>query len=318
MTGFVLRRTVQGIAALLAVSLAMFLLLFVGPNPLEQLKSNPEFSPADIARLTHQYGWDKPWIEQYTDWLGNVAHGDWGDSLIQRRSARDMIMERLPLTLLLTGSALLLSGAVAIPLGVLLAARRRSKLDRRVALGSFALMAMPGFLLALGLQMFALRLNHGIGFAPFTVAGTPANWSPWELVHHLALPVISLSIVHIAGWSRYQRSEMLGVLGQEYVRVAQAKGLGERHVLMRHALPNTAMPLITIICMDVATLFGGAVGVETVYGLPGMGRLLLTSVTQRDIVVALDVVVIGAALMVLANTVADVLYGVFDPRARVT
>lgn len=318
MIPFVARRLLQGAGALVVVSIAMFLLLFVGPNPLEQLRSNPEFSEEDIARITHEYGWDRPWHEQYVEWAGGMLSGDWGESLLQQRPAKELIVERLPLTLVLTASSMLLSAAIAIPLGILLAARRNSRLDHGVAIGSFALMAMPGFLLALGLQIAAIKLYHSTGILWAYAAGAPENGSPVEWIRRLALPVLALTAVQVAGWTRYQRSEMLGALASEYVKAARAKGLSERYVVVRHALPNTALPIITIVAMDVATLFGGAVGVETIFGLPGMGSLLLDAVSQRDVVVALDVVVIGAVLMVVANLVADLLYGVFDPRARVT
>lgn len=317
MIPFVVRRMLQGVAALFVVSVAMFLLLFVGPNPLEQLRSNPEYSEADIARITEQYGWDRPWHVQYVEWAGGMLSGDWGDSLLQQRPAKELIGERLPLTLVLTSASLLLSAMIALPLGILLAARRNTRLDHGVAILSFALMAMPGFLLALGLQIAAIKLYHSTGILAAFAAGAPESASVIEWIRRLALPVIALTTVQVAGWTRYQRSETLGVLASEYVKVARAKGLSERTVMVRHALPNTALPIITIVAMDVATLFGGAVGVETIFGLPGMGSLMLDAVMQRDVVVALDIVVILATLMVVANLVADLLYGVFDPRARV-
>jgi peptide/nickel transport system permease protein len=315
MGGWILGRIGNGASAIVVASVLVFVLLWVGPNPLEQLKRNPEFSPADIERITEQYGLDQPWHQQYASWVRGLARGDWGDSMVTKRPAKEMIMERLPLTLLVTGLAQLLSLAIATPLGIMLAVRRNSGFDHSVAVATFALMATPGFLLALLLQFGALKAYHATGHLVLPTAG-PGGEGFLDAVRHLALPVVSLTVMQIAGWSRFLRSEMLTVLASEYVRVARAKGLSSRTIQLRHALPNTALPVITIVAMDVATLFGGAVGTEVIFGLPGMGSLLLTSVNQRDVLVALDIVVIGALLLVVANTVAELLYGVVDPRTR--
>ena len=311
-----LGRGVRATITMVIVSFIMFMLLFVGPNPLEMLKERPDYRPADIERLVKQYGWDKPWHEQYLSWAGNFVTGDWGTSIRSKQPARDLIMDRLPLTLLLTGSAQLLSLVIAIPLGMYLAQRRGSKVDNAAAVVSFGLMAAPGFFLALLLQVIALKLYHVTGIRVVSTAGAPVEGGVLDYVQHLALPVLALSLVQIAGWSRYQRGELLGVLDQDYIRSAAAKGLSPSTVVRRHALKNTLLPVVTIVALDVALLFAGAVFVETVFALPGMGGLLLESVLNRDVVVALDIVTIGCALMVLANTAADLLYGVVDPRAR--
>ena len=300
---------------MLVVSFIMFLLLFVGPNPLEQLRENPDFSPADIERVSEEYGFNDPWHVQYGTWLGGFVTGDWGESIKTKRPARGMILERLPLTLLLTGSAMVLSLMVAMPLGIFLAVRKDTPADYAAAVVSFALLATPGFFLALLLQVGALQMYHKTGSLPVYAAGVPTG-NLFEQLRYMMLPVLSLCIVSTAAWSRFQRSQMLGQLQMQYVISARAKGLPARVVHARHAFPNTLLPMITLMAIDAAVLFGGAVVTETIFGLPGIGSLLLQSVQTRDVVVALDVVVIGACIMVVANTLANIACGMLDPRVR--
>ena len=182
------------------------------------------------------------------------------------------------------------------------------------------MMAAPSFFIALLFQLFALKLGdwNGGDLILYT-GGAPRSWGDiGDVVARLFLPVLALSILQIAGWSRYQRSQLLTVLESDYIRSAMAKGLSFRTVLTRHAMRNSMLPIITIVAIDLAVLFGGAVITESVFALPGMGTLLLDSVFQRDVVLALDIVMIAAFLMVFFNAVADVAYGLFDPRVRVS
>lgn len=310
-----LRVIALAIAALFVVSLAMFLLLFIGPNPAAQLANNPDYSPADIARLVHENGWDQPWPQQYVHWITGFLSGDWGTSVTTHRSVRAMIMERLPLTLMLTGSAELLSLLLAIPLGIALAHRRDSALDRGAAIISFAVLAAPSFLIALFLQAAALKLDHATGAVVLPTAGAPTG-GLFSHVHRLILPVLSLAIVQSLAWSRFQRNEMIRALSSNYILAARAKGLPERWLHFRQALPNTLIPVLTIVAMDVAALIGGAIGTETIFGLPGIGGLLISSVNTHDVAVALDIVVVAAAAMVVANALMDLLHGRLDRRVR--
>ncbi|MCW2949024.1 MAG: binding-protein-dependent transport system inner rane component [Thermoleophilia bacterium] len=315
MMSWLLTISLRAAITMLVVSFIMFLLLFIGPNPLEQLRENPDYSPADIERISHEYGWDKPWPVQYGTWLQGFVTGDWGVSMQTKRPARQMIVERIPLTLLLTMSAMVFSLMVAMPLGMYLAVRSGSRTDFAVSIASFGLMATPGFFLALLLQVGALKWYHTTGHMPLYAAGVPIG-GVVERSRYLALPVLSLCVVQIAGWSRFQRSQMLGQLHSQYLQAARAKGLPARLLYVRHALPNTLVPTVTLVAIDIAVLFGGAVVTETIFGLPGMGSMLLQAVQTRDVVVALDIVVIGAFLMVVANTAANLACGIFDPRLR--
>ncbi|MCW2924465.1 MAG: binding-protein-dependent transport system inner rane component [Thermoleophilia bacterium] len=335
MIGLVVRRFLEAIPALLVVSIIMFGLLALGPNPLELLKQNPNITSKDVARLTKLNGWDKPVAQQYVHWGSKFIKGDMGVSTVDQRPAWDKIKERLPLTLMLTGMSMVLSLMIALPIGAYVAVHKYSRADYVATLSTFAMMASPSFFIGLLLQLFALKLqdwNGGslwffTGGAPMCVGGgggggmihTMASCAatPIEVFRRLALPVFALSILQIAGWSRYMRSELLGVLNQDYIRSAMAKGLNGRLVFMRHAVRNALLPLVTIVALDVATLFGGATITERVFGLPGMGNLLLDALGNKDIAVVLAIVMIGAALVLFMNTVADVLYGVLDPRVRV-
>jgi peptide/nickel transport system permease protein len=318
MIGLIIRRLLSAIPTLFAVSLFMFLLLFMGPNPLEQLKQNPAFTAKDVTRLSHKLGFDKPWYQQYGHWATGFVHGDMGLSITTQRPAREMIAERIPLTLTLTGMAMILSLLVAIPVGAYIAVKKYSTADYIATFMTFGMMATPVFFLGLLLQLVALKLQDLAGGSiVLNTAGPPTNWlNPIDVFQHMSLPVIALSMLQIAGWSRYQRSELLAVLESDYVKCAIAKGLPARRVFIFHAMRNTMLPIVTIVAIDLALLFSGAVVTESVFGLPGMGSLLLSSVLQHDIVVVLDIVVIGASLIVLMTTIADILYGVVDPRVR--
>ena len=326
MMSLIIRRIITAFPTLAVVSFIMFMLLFMGPNPLEQLKQNPNYRPEDITRLTKLYGWDKPWYEQYGKWASKFVRGDLGESITTHRPAGEMIKERLPLTMMLTGMSMMVSLLIAIPISAYVAVKKYSKADYAATLSTFAMMATPSFFLALLLQLFALKIQDMTGGTLiFFTAGAPSCASsgmfsclgtPVEVFQRMALPVTALSMLQIAGWSRYQRSELLNVLDSDYIKCAMSKGLPGRHVFMRHAMRNTLLPIITIVALDVAGLFGGAVITESVFGLPGMGNLLLDSTLNRDVVVVLAIVMIGTFLVLLFNTIADILYPILDPRVR--
>lgn len=332
MTGLVIRRFLEAIPALIVVSIIMFGLLAMGPNPLELLKQNPNITSADVERLTKLNGWDKPVTQQYFHWAGKFVTGDMGMSTVDQRPAWDKIAERLPLTLMVTGMSMIVSLMIALPIGAYVAVHKYSRADYIATLSTFAMMASPSFFVGLLLQLFALKLQDMTGGslifytggAPSCVGGGSFFGSvfgclatPIEVFQRLALPVFALSILQIAGWSRYMRSELLGVLNQDYIRSAMAKGIPGKVVFFRHAIRNALLPLVTIVALDVAALFGGATITERVFGLPGMGNLLFDSIMQKDIAVVLAIVMIGATLVLVMNTIADILYGMLDPRVRV-
>ena len=333
MIGLIIKRTLAAIPVLLVVSIIMFVLMKAAPNPLELMKQQPGFTSQDVTRISKLNGWDQPVVSQYLHWIKGFVTGDMGTSWIDQRPAWAKISERLPLTLMITGASMMISLLIALPIGAYVAVHKYSKADYVATLTTFGMMASPSFFVALLLQLSALKLqdmNGGslvffTGGAPGCVSGGgflhvagACMQTPVEVFRRLALPIFALSILQIAGWSRFLRSELLGVLNQDYIRSATAKGISGKVVFMRHAMRNALLPLVTIVALDVATLFGGAVITESVFGLPGMGSLLLESVNNTDIAVVLAIVMIGATLVLVMTTVADILYGVLDPRIRVS
>jgi peptide/nickel transport system permease protein len=330
MLSLALRRFLEAIPALIVISVIMFVLMQLAPDPLVGLRQNPNVTAKDVARLAHVNGWDLPVVKQYFRWAGHFLRGDLGTSWMSQRRTSALIMDRLPLTLMLTGMSLVVSLVIALPIGAYVAVHKYSKADYAATLTTFAMMAAPSFFVGLLLQLTAIKLQDMFGGTLiFFTAGPPKCSSfgftaifhcmatPLEAFQRFALPVTALSVIQVAGWSRYMRSELLGVLNQDYIRSAMAKGLDGKVIFFRHALRNALLPLVTIIALDVAGLFGGAVITEQVFGLPGMGNLLLSSLSNGDLAVVLAIVMIGAALTLFMNLVADILYGVLDPRVRV-
>lgn len=330
MMRLLVQRFLAAIPALLAVSVIIFGLMHAGVDPLAMLKENPNITAEDVKRLTRLNGWDKPVTEQYVRWAGKFLTGDLGTSTVDQRPAGEKIGERLPVTLMLTGSALVLSLIIALPIGAYVAVRKYSRADYLATLLTFTMMATPSFFIGMLLQLAAIKLQDAAGGTlVFYTAGAPSCTAdglltpftcltaPVEMFQRFALPVTALALLHVAAWSRYLRSELLTVLSQDYVRSAMAKGLTGKRVFLRHVARNALIPLVTIVALDVAQMFSGAVITEQVFGLAGMGNLLLDSVRMGDMAVVLAIVMIGASLVLVMNALADVLQGYLDPRARV-
>ncbi len=318
MSALLIRRLGALPVILLVTSILVFLVLSMGPSPLAVLMETANLSPEELDRIAKQYGWDKPAWQQYLHWLTDVLRGDLGMSIRTFRPAAEMIGERLPLTLTIASLSLLLSVGIGLPLGAYCAARANSRVDYGTTFLTLALMAMPGFFMALVLQLIAVGLRDATGGVVFFTSGTPEEGaSTFEWVQRLTLPVMCLALTHIAEWTRYQRGELLGVLGEQYIVCARAKGLPAKVVFMRHAMRNAMLPIITLIAIDMGKLVAGAVVVESVFGLPGIGTLLLDSVNGNDTVVVLNILMLVGLMMVLCNALADVVYGALDPRVRV-
>jgi len=264
----------------------------------------PEAPPEVIAAFRKAWGLDDPIWMQYLDYFGAIARGELGRSMRDGRSAIALVAERLPATLVLTIPALLLKLGIGIPAGILAALHRGSVIDRAVMAAAVAGFTVPSFVLGLVLVLiFAVQL----GWLP---SGGQDSW------RHAILPIITLGIGGAAVLARFTRSAMLEVLGQPYVRTASAKGVAWRAVVIRHALPNAAIPTVTIIGFMVGTLIAGAVVVESVFSWPGVGRLLVVAVANRDLAVVQCVLLLVAATMVASNLAVDFLYGFLDPRLR--
>ncbi|MCB0878177.1 MAG: ABC transporter permease [Thermoleophilia bacterium] len=318
MTELLVRRLAALPVIMLVTSLLVFGILSLGPSPMALMLEVANLSPEAVARIAKEHGWDQPLIVQYWHWLSGVLHGDLGMSIRTFQPAGEMIMERLPLTLTIASISLALSVGIGLPLGAYCAVRANSRIDYATTFLTLSLLAMPAFFMALVLQLLAVTLRDWTGGVVFYTSGTPdigASWFEWA--QRLALPILTLTLTHIAMWVRYQRGELLGVLGEQYVLCARAKGLPGKLVFLRHSMRNALLPIITLVAIDLGKLVAGSVVVESVFGLPGVGTLLLDSVNGNDRVVVLDILMMVGLMMVVCNALADLLYGALDPRVRV-
>ena len=315
MTNFIVRRLLLAIPTLIGVTIITFLLLHLAPGGPALTLAGEKATPADIARVTHELGLDKSWPEQYAIWLGALLHGDLGFSYIRQQPVIALIEQRLSPTLLLMCCATLVSMVCAVPLGVYQAYRRNSAFDRTVSVAVFLAWSMPTFWFGtILIAIFAVSLHWLPVGGLQTIDTTAFDWP--SRIAHLVLPAATLAIVSMAGWSRYIRGSMVEQLREDYTRTAIAKGLPHRRVLFRHTLRNALIPFITLLGGTIPALFGGAVITERIFAYPGMGQLFWQSAIDRDYSTLLGMIVITAALVVIGNLLADVLYGVVDPRVR--
>lgn len=318
MTELIVRRVLRGVVVLVLVTFVMFLMLRVGPDPLAMLSRNPEYSPEDVQRIARERGWDLPWWRQYLAWGADLLRGDWGESVYLRRPALDLILERAPITLALVIAAQVVALPLALLASVWLGARAGSRADSWATVMSSAVMATPPFFIVLTLQLLALVAVHALGYPIVSTGGSPVDGSIGEYVKRLTLPVFALAVMLVATWSRYGRTEMREALASDHVTMARAKGLPRRSIEQRHALRSALPPIMTLVAIDAAALFTEAVFVEEVFGLQGLGALLIESVSMRDFVVTLDMLVIAGSIMVVANTLADVVTMRLDARVGAT
>lgn len=322
MLPYLTKRILMLIPLMLGITLITFTVVHLAPGePVEmQMAMNPKVGKDARERLRKFYGLDRPLHVQYVDWVGKLVRLDLGRSFSSdSRPVVDKIKERLPVTLSLNIIALILEFGLAIPIGILAATHRDSWLDKGVTVFVFVGFAVPTFWLALLLMyLFGVKLNwlpisglHTLGSDGY---GTLHYL--WDMAKHLILPISVASFGSLAGMSRYMRTSMLNVVGQDYITTARAKGLSERVVIYKHALRNALMPLITQAGLAIPGLIGGSVIFETIFALPGMGQLFYQSVMSRDYPVVMGIVIIGALLTLIGNLVADVCYSLADPRIR--
>ncbi len=299
MRKFVLNRLLQIIPLLLGISLLSFLVTRLAPGDPTALFIDPNIDPLELARVRANWGLDQPIFIQYLVWLKNALLLDFGRSYTTGLPVITEIGERLPMTLLLMISSFILTLLITIPVGVISAVKKNSWFDNLFTFISFAGMAIPTFWLGLMLMLvFSVKLH----------------WLP--AVGNLALPLITMTIGSLAGLTRYQRGAMLEVLNQEYIRVARAKGLPERVVIFKHALRNALLPTITILGLSLPDLFGGAFVIETIFAWPGMGRLGVQAIFQRNYPTIMGIVMLSAILIIVGNLLADIAYAIVDPRIR--
>ncbi|NOY13159.1 MAG: ABC transporter permease [Deltaproteobacteria bacterium] len=322
MLQYLVKRLLLLIPLLLGITLISFVVIHLAPGePTDmQTQMNPQAGTELQDRLRVQYGLDKPLYVQYGKWLSRLLQLDFGESFASdRRPVFDKVVERLPVTILLNTLSILLILAVSIPLGIISAVRRNSAFDRAATVLVFAGFAMPSFWLALlMMDWFGVRLGilpvsglKSIGYEYLSWGGQLL-----DRFKHLLLPVFVAAIGGLAGFSRYMRSNMLDVVRQDYILTARAKGLSERTVIYKHALRNALLPVITVLGLSVPGLIGGSVIFETIFAIPGMGKLFYDGVMMRDYPLIMGILVMGAILTLLGNLLADVSYALADPRIR--
>lgn len=314
MTGFLVRRLGQAGLLLLIVSMVGFAILHLAPGgPMAQFASGSDMSQEDLDRIARQLGLDRPIPVQYVEWLWRMLGGDWGRSFRDGQPVLLVIGSHLGATMQLMATATLLAILLGCWIGTLGAIRRHSVFDTLATVGAMVALSIPTFWFGLvAIYLFSVWL----GWLPSGNRQTVGDGSPLDLLRHLILPAMVLALVETAIWSRFMRSSMLDVINQDYIRTARAKGLGEAGILLRHAFRNAALPMITVLGLQLPTLLGGALVTETVFTWPGMGRLFLDSISYRDYPVVMGILMFSATLVLLGSLLADLLYAVVDPRIR--
>ncbi|MGB0570457.1 MAG: ABC transporter permease [Alphaproteobacteria bacterium] len=308
-----LTRRLLGMAIVLAMmSFIVFMLIGLMPgDPIDiMIASNPDLTPADGARLKRLHGLDLPLWERYANWLGGVFTGDLGFSRTYNRPVMEILLPRLGNTVILLGLSSIVAILIAIPLGVIAATRPQSRLDGAINLFCFAGISVPPFWLAL---LFIMIFAVTLGWLPAGGMGA-ADAGFFAGLKFLLLPVATLTIASLAGYTRFARAAMIEVLRQDYIRTARAKGLGPRRTLFGHGLRNAMLPLTTIIALDFGTLFSGALITETMFGYLGMGKLIYDSILGNDFNLALVGLLLATLVILIGNFLADIAYAALDPR----
>src|SRR6516165_10158244 len=312
MLGYVLRRIVGTIPVMAVVALFVFSLLYIAPGDPAAIIAGDQATPADVARIRESLGLDRPFLVRFGEWLWQILQGDLGTSIFTNLPVLTMIAQRVEPTLSLMAVTLCLAITVAVPLGVLAAWKAGTWIDRAVMAFAVFGFSVPVFVIAYLLSfVFALELEW------LPVQGyTSLAEGIWPWFENLILPAIALGCVYIALIARITRAAMLEVLAQDYIRTARAKGLGQRGILFVHALKNAAVPIVTVIGIGVALLIGGAVVTETVFAIPGLGRLTVDAILRRDYPLIQGLVLLFSFAYVLVNLIIDLLYTLLDPRIR--
>ena len=323
MASYLFKRLLLMIPVLLGITLISFTVMKIAPgDPISLVTDmNPNMNEEAIKRIRAHYGLDEPMHMQYLKWLKNMLVLDFGRSFASdNRPVLDKIAESIPITLLINVLSMALMMSVAIPIGVMSAVKQDSLFDKGTTVFVFLGFAMPTFWLALLLMiLFGVKLEWLpiSGFRSLNYAGLSLPGQVLDIAKHLILPVFVSAFGGLAGMSRYMRSNMLEVIRQDYIITARAKGLDERTVIFKHALRNALLPVITLLGLAVPGLIGGSVIFETIFAIPGMGRLFYQSVMMRDYPTIMGILVIGAVLTLVGNLLADLSYSVADPRIRV-
>ncbi|RCW82637.1 ABC transporter permease [Phyllobacterium bourgognense] len=316
MTRYILNRLGQSLVLLVLVSMIGFAVLNLAPGgPLSQFALTPGMTQAALDRISAQMGLDRPLIVQYADWFWRLLRGDWGRSFRDSRPVLDVISGHFGATLLLMGTATVISVTIGTWVGIKGATKRYSIFDYAATVGAMVALSIPTFWFGLvAIYIFSLKL----GWLPAGNMYTIGNGTFLDYAIHLIMPAMVLALVDVAVWSRYMRTATLDVINQDFVRTARAKGMTPRRVLMKHVVGNALLPMITLAGLQVPTLLGGALVTETVFTWPGMGRLFLDSLGYQDYPVVMGLLMFSAILVLLSNLAADLLTAFVDPRIRLT
>jgi peptide/nickel transport system permease protein len=324
MLAFALRRLFVSVPILIVSTFVVFVMVSLSANPLKDLVArNPPPPPATVELERVRLHLDQPILERYWHWITGVLHGDFGPSVQSNMNIGAQLVTRFGVTLRLIVLAMLIALILAIIVGVVSAARQYSKFDYTATFFGFLFLSMPAFWFAILLKQMGIQINTAVGDQIFYTIGsssTYVNGGAWasflDIVGHLILPTISLALTTYAAWSRFQRASMLEVLNSDYVRLARAKGLPRWTVMRRHALRNALIPLTTVTALDLGAILGGAVVTERVFQWQGAGTFLLDGITQSDVYAVEGWLLVAATFVILFNLIADLLYGVLDPRIR--
>ena len=309
---YVVQRIIATVPVVLLVAIITFSLVHIAPGDPAAVIAGDFGNPEDIERVRKQLGLDKPILQQFWIWLSHVARGDLGSSIFSRYQVTDLIAQRLQPTIVIALTAEILAVLIAVPLGVLAAWKANSLIDRGVMLFAVLGFSIPVFWLAYNMIfLFAVRLEWlpAVGYEPIS-----NGIVPW--LKSITLPSIAISVIFAALIARMTRTTMLEILREDYIRTARAKGLGDRLVLLRHALKNASVPVVTVIGLGLAGLIGGLVVTETVFAIPGLGRLIVEAVLRRDYPVIQGVMMLVTLVYVLVNLIVDISYAYLDPRIR--
>jgi len=312
---YLIRRLLIALPSLLGISVVLFTVLALAPgDPFSEMVQNPNVPPEVAANLRRQFGLDDPVWQRYFRWLFAMLQGDWGFSFISRIDVDKLILARVPVTLAVIGASQILALLIALPVGVISAARPYSWFDRIASTLAFVGFSLPPFFTGLVLiLLFSITLD----LLPFVfradIAATGGDW--WlQQIKQAIMPVLVLALFQAASWTRYVRSAMLDVIRLDYVTTARSKGLKERAVIMKHVVRNALIPVVTLVALTMPQVFGGAIITEQIFRIPGIGSLLIDAILRNDTPVIMAVTFVFSCLVILFNLIADLLYGWLDPR----
>jgi peptide/nickel transport system permease protein len=312
---YFIRRLLIAIPSILGISVVLFTVLALAPgDPFEELATNPAVPPEVRATLRAKFGLDDPIFLRYIRWLVAMLQGDWGFSFVSRVNVDQLILQRLPTTILVIGASQILALMIAIPVGVYAATRPYSIFDQIASTFAFVGFSLPPFFTGL---LFILVFSIGLDWLPFVyradISATGWQWY-WEHLRQAIMPVMVLALFQAASTTRYVRSAVLDVIRLDYVTTARAKGLGQRVVIVKHVVRNALIPVVTLVALQIPAVFGGAIVTEQIFRIPGIGSLLISSILANDTPVVMAVTFVLGVLFVLFSLLADVIYGWLDPR----